>query len=164
MMLLPSLLVRPSLLVNYRALVDACSAPKCNLRGLQALSVRSPISRGRWRDALFEGLFKWSFQARLFSPRTRWIALACDLRGAQRAVTAIASWRGRDAVLEGPFGRSPGWIQFAEPSGDTALRFAPRMSSEGLSTSTSKFCGAKQRQSHAVSLAGAKERYRRPPP
>jgi hypothetical protein len=84
-------------------------------------------------------------QARLFSPRTRWIVHACDLRGAQCAVTAIArshppnpgaprrafsQGRWRDAMFEDPFGRSPGWIKFAESSGDTALRFAPRLSSE----------------------------------
>ena len=44
---------------------------------------------------------------------------------------------GETQCLKVHSGRSPGWIKFAEPSGDTALRFAPRVSSEGLSTSTS---------------------------
>ena len=46
---------------------------------------------------------------------------------------------GETQCLKVHSGRSPGWIKFTEPSGDTALRFAPRVSSEGLSTSTPKF-------------------------
>src|SRR6478752_4941956 len=38
------------------------------------------------------------------------------------------SWRWRDAMFEGPFGRSPGRIKFAEPSNDRAVRFIQRWS------------------------------------
>jgi len=31
-------------------------------------------------------------------------------------------------MFEDPFGRSPEWIKFAEPSSDTALRFTTRLS------------------------------------
>jgi hypothetical protein len=35
---------------------------------------------------------------------------------------ALFPGRWRDAVFEGPFRRSPGWTEFAEPSSDRALR------------------------------------------
>ena len=56
-------------------------------------------------------------------------SLACDLRGVkpQRTISAIASWRWRDAMFEDPFGRSQEWIKFAEPSADSALRFYPSL-------------------------------------
>ena len=49
----------------------------------------------------------------------------------QRAVTAIASSRWRDALFEDPFGGSPEWIKFAEPSSDTALQFYPSLEQQG---------------------------------
>ena len=40
-------------------------------------------------------------------------------------------WRWRDAVFEDPFGRSHGWIKFAEPRSDTALQFYPSLEQQG---------------------------------
>jgi len=44
---------------------------------------------------------------------------------------ALSLWspkRWRDAMFEGPFGRSPGRTKFAEPSNDRAVRFIQRWS------------------------------------
>ena len=46
------------------------------------------------------------------------------------------SWRWRDAVFKGPFGRSPERTKFAEPSGDRAMRFIQRRAAHLPSTST----------------------------
>ena len=58
-----------------------------------------------------------------------------DLRWMHGAVAVVASWRWRDAVFEDPFGRSPEWIKFAEPSSDSAMRFIQRWSRRQPSTS-----------------------------
>ena len=43
-------------------------------------------------------------------------------------MAAVASWRWRDALFEGPFGQSPGRTKFAEPSSYRAVRFHPSLS------------------------------------
>jgi hypothetical protein len=88
-----------------------------------------------------------------FLPRGgRWSALR-DLRGVHGPVTAVAfspsptlhaprralvPRRWRDAMSEGPFGRSPGRTKLAEPSSDRDMRIPP--SPEHGRPSTSIYC------------------------
>ena len=59
---------------------------------------------------------------------------------------ALSLWspkRWRDAMFEGPFGRSPGRTKFAEPSNDRAMRFIQRWSRSRPSTFCAPFwCAA----------------------
>lgn len=57
-----------------------------------------------------------------FSHTRGWIT-ACVLREWQGPIAAVASGRWRDALFEGPFGRSPERTKLAEPSSDRAMRF-----------------------------------------
>jgi len=67
------------------------------------------------------------------------VGATCDLREVHGATAAVAlthppnpgraktrpfpRWRWRDAMFEGPFGRSPEWIKLAEPSSSGTVRF-----------------------------------------
>ena len=84
------------------------------------------------------------------------IAPSCDLRGLHGSMAAVASWRWRDALFEGPFGRSPGRTKFAEPSSDRAMRFTSleHRSDMGAILFIPVWAGALSRQidmSHGVS-------------
>src|SRR5512134_3541548 len=48
----------------------------------------------------------------------------------QGLIPAVALWRWRDAVFDGPFRRSLGRTKFAERSRDTALRVYPSLEQE----------------------------------
>ena len=113
------------------------------------LSLRS---RKRWRDAMFalmiipsslvrlssggQGCFQlraWTSTAlRMILPSWLvYLSMEVDgqlLRLAMGCMTLSlrSRKRWRDAVFEGPFGRSPGRNEFAEPSNDKAVRFHPR--------------------------------------
>ena len=50
-------------------------------------------------------------------------AASCDLRWMQRLIAAVVFRRWRDAMFEGPFGRSPGRTKLAEPSSSGTVRF-----------------------------------------
>ena len=53
-----------------------------------------------------------------------WTVVAtCDLREVHGATAAVVFRRWRDAMFEGPFGRSPEWIKLAEPSSSGTVRF-----------------------------------------
>ena len=58
-----------------------------------------------------------------------------DLRWVHGPTAAVASWRWRDALFEGPFRQRLGRTEFAEPSRDRALQFIHRLSRRRPSTS-----------------------------
>ena len=51
-----------------------------------------------------------------------------DLRWVHGPTAAVAYWRWRDALFEGPFRQRLGRTEFAEPSRDRALQFIHRLS------------------------------------
>ena len=51
------------------------------------------------------------------------VGATCDLREVHGATAAVVFRRWRDAMFEGPFGRSPEWIKLAEPSSSGTVRF-----------------------------------------
>src|SRR6478752_5794775 len=68
----------------------------------------------------------------------KWMVASCDLRWVHglwlgspfspaqpwsRQDAPFPRWRWRDAVFEDPFGRSHGWIKFAEPRSDRPCGF-----------------------------------------
>ena len=110
----------------------------------------------------------------VFSFAGRWMVAFCDLRVVHDLVAAVAilthptpgraktrpfpRWRWRDAVFEGPFGRSPGRTKLAEPSRDRVMRFHPSPEQRRLSTYHSRLCAGSARRSVRGSPWEVKER------
>jgi hypothetical protein len=58
-----------------------------------------------------------------------WAGNRLRLARVQDSVAAVASWRWRDALFEGPFRQCLGRTKFAEPRSDRVVQFHPRSSS-----------------------------------